>query len=333
MSQPVAVRNTGRVEQYVIVDGRRHALSPHQIRVLEEPIARAFLERCSPHVVRETGINSVEDDRPRGDLVYLYNLSGNPDLPAQIEVVDVQKGLSVRRMIDNPLRTGTPVFRELSGSETPTVVKGENTTRRNPPRRITIFPWTRKGFEKGEAQWMLNREAGRSATQRSLARSRPPSGFEPNDSWSLNDLIAYAHIVDPKCPLVATEEKIIALFSAGSTKLADAVGFEVKGKGLDRITDEASQLMLQRLFFRVANPDYRLPSREDFEQVRDSTLAELSDSIPAAAQNVTAGDSPSSPAVTTPARRLTLRERREAALKEKNQTGALRGKPTHAPNT
>lgn len=314
MSQPIAVRNAGRVEQYVIVNGRRFALEGHQIRVFEPEVANAFLERCAPHVVREGGINVVEEDRPRGDLVWLYNTTGNPDAPAQVEALDQEKGVSVRRMIDNPVRNGIPVSRELNGSEVATVYKGEQTSRRNPPRKITVYPWTRKGFERPEAEWMLNREANRSPLYRSLSRSRAPGGFEPNDSWELNSLISYAQLIDPKCKLTPSEEEIAVRFDKKDPGLKDELGFEIAGKSLETVIAEASQLMMRRLFFRIADPAFRLPTKREFDEF----------TRPEAAHSDTAGDTPSAPAVSVPThtpdgRRLTIRERRELAQKAREQ--------------
>ena len=106
-TRPVSIRNVTSIEQYVLLDGRRYSVGPFQIRVYEESIACAFLERCAPRIVREGGISSVDEDRPRLDRVYLYNLSGNPDIAPEISATVYENGKTVTKMIPNPIKMAT----------------------------------------------------------------------------------------------------------------------------------------------------------------------------------------------------------------------------------
>lgn len=273
--KPAAIRNASRVEQYVIVDGRRHAIAPYQIKVFDEAIGQAFVERCSPHCIAEGGINAIDEDQPFGERVWLYNLSGNPDLSPEVAVEEYEKGKLARRMIPNPLLEGHIISHKLGGGETKAVAHGELTSLRQPARVLTLYPWTRKAFEKAHADWFLAREGARHEVSRAVGRSRPPSGFEPNDSWELNDLILYAKTVDSRCPITPTAQTIESWHKSGKRDdLTDRLGFDCSTLPLQSAITTATGLMMRRLFFRVANPLYTLPTKSDFEAVKENFLTE-----------------------------------------------------------
>lgn len=267
--RPVSIRNVTSIEQYVLIDGRRFSVGPFQIRVYEEPIARAFLERCAPRIVREGGISAVDEDRPRFDRVYLYNLSGNPDAPAEVPAVVFEEGRTINKMIPNPLKDATTVKRMLKGGEIQVSVKGEATSRRLPEREVYVHPWTRKVFEVPEADWMLNREGMKPRLAHMLGRSRPPTNFEPDESWEMDDILIYAGIIDPKMKRVPNEKKLRDLRPVNLRALVAELGDEVLAvRSGDEVVDRAKDLMLKRIYFRVANPMYNLPTREEFLSVK-----------------------------------------------------------------
>lgn len=273
--KPAAVRNTSRVEQYVIIDGRRHAVAPYQIKVFDADIATAFLERCAPHCISEGGINSIDEDQPFGERVWLYNLSGNPDVPQEITIEEYEKGKQVKRSIPNPQFEGRVIGHKLGGGEKIVSVRGEVTSLRYPPRQLMLYPWTRKAFEKEHAEFFLKRENEHAISHRLAVRSRAPSGFEPNDSWELNDLVLYAKTVDSKCIITPTTQTIEAWHKAGRRDdLTDRLGFDCTVLPAFSVINQATGLMMRRIFFRVANPLYPLPSRSDFESIKENFLTE-----------------------------------------------------------
>lgn len=267
MSRPIALRNTTSIEQFVLVDNRRYSIGGYQVRVYEGAVAEAFLTRCAPRIVREGGVGAVEEDRQRFERVYLYNLTGDPDAPKSVKVHKFVKGTgTVEAEIDNPVAKPETVKRQLGGEERPVSINGEATTMRSAPRDVTIHPWTRKAFEKPEADWMLNREGMRPKVHQSVARSRPPTNFEPDDSWALDDMIAYARCIDPRCKVTPSEKELRVLATAGrgrKERLVELFG-EVSFDSPEAVVEAAKDLMLRRIFFRVANPLYTLPTREEF---------------------------------------------------------------------
>lgn len=286
MSRPVGIRNVTTVEQYVLVDGRRYSVGPLQIRVMEEPIARAFLERCAPRIVREGGVGSVDEDHPREARVYLYNLSGNPDAPAEIQASVFENGKTITKMVPNPLREGVTCIRSLNGGEIIVTHKGETTARRLPPRKVFVHPWTRKAFEHiEEANWMMNREGMRHKTVQMLAYSRPSTNFEPNESWTLDDICLYASIIDLKCKCVPSEEILRMKAEKPNARNTLVEWFGEAGRNVrsgDEVVDMAKDLMLRRLYFRVANPLYNLLTREDFESQKAKIVDTKSEFKPVA---------------------------------------------------
>lgn len=271
-----AVRNISRVEQYVIIENRRHAIGPHQIRVFEDAIANQFVARCHPFVIDEGGINAIDEDRPRGDRVWIYNLTGNPDVPKEIEIQQSVKGGRVERVkIPNPLAEGQPVHRMKGGGEETKTVHGELTSVRHPARELIVHPWTRKAFDKDDAQWMLQREANRAPHMQMLARSRAPGPNEPNETWGLHELIVYARIVDTNCPIVPNEATLEKWYADGyKDAISERLLVDVSHLPLQRVMAEAKNLMVRRLFYRVADVRYQLPTKEEFNQLAEQYLTD-----------------------------------------------------------
>ena len=292
-NRPIALRNITGVEQFVLVNNQRFSIGGYQVRVYNGEVAEAFLTRCAPRIVRESGVGAVEEDRPRYERVYLYNTSGDPDAPKTVKVSKFVKGQgTIEVEIENPLSKGTAVTRTLGGEERASTVNGAATVVRTAPREITVHPWTRKAFEKPEADWMMNREGMRPKVHQSLARSRPPTNFEPDDGWRLDDMIAFAKCIDPRCKFTPSEKELRALASPGRGRQERLVSLfgEISFDSPEAVVDAAKDLMLRRLFFRVANPLYTLPSREEFMEYQTRPDSGAPPPIPAKGAKETPAD-------------------------------------------
>lgn len=277
--KPVVIRNRSQVEQYVIVDGRRHRIIAQETQVVDPEVARAFIETCSPQVVREEEGSQIVDEGWGGERVWLYNSTGNPDAPDSVKKIHFVKGQPVEFEIDNPLKKPFVVKNYAAGAHVQGTARGEETSVRNPGRWIDIHPWTRKSFPKHMADWFLNRDAGQSSEMRGATkRSRPPAAFEPNEQWELDDISLYLKTIDSNAKVAPPESVIRGWHSA---KAWDKIEKHLGGTGYNRMTassviDEAIGLSLRRAFYRVADPAYRLPTQEEFDSLKGAIQDEIS---------------------------------------------------------
>lgn len=272
MIKQVALRNRGRIEQYVVVEGKKHVFPPQQVKVFDALIADAFLDRCAPHVVKEGGIASIEDDHSFGDRVWLYNTTGNPDEIKEIEVSVYKDKQHVKEKIPNPKRIPLTVVRKMGGGQVTAMGNdGEQTASARPPREYLVPPYTRKSFPRHVADWFLNRDAIQEVPLRGAIRAaRAPGDFEPNDGWLLDDLQIYGTLVSASFVAVPLEAKLRELYDMKQfTRLEDLIGGSMyERKDFEEIIEDAKGLVMKRLFFLVSNPLMRLPTRDEFEQVR-----------------------------------------------------------------
>ena len=280
MAASVAIRNKTAVEQYVIKDGRREGLGAFQTRIVNRELAEMFVtQRPSYIVMEEVQVGQIDTSAIQGDVRWIYNSTGNPDLVPTVQVYNEKK--REYELVPNPKIEGRVIRRSMGGGQETILIKGQPIARALATKEYVVYPWQRKPLPKGVADWMLQRDALQGDLFRgSLKWSRPPSGFEPTpeniDSWSLDDLQIYTAIVDSKCPVGPTEDDLRKAREAGRySEIEAALGNKgYQTKTFDAIVAEAKDLLFKRLFFRLADPLFPLPTQEDFYAVKKSVLAE-----------------------------------------------------------
>lgn len=239
------VRNTTHIQRFAIVDGQRYVLQPMTADTFDTPVADAFVaQNTGPGynwVIADDGMNKIEFPELYGPRVWLANMTGNLDAPA-----------------GSYLAQPKVISRVSQGAQTPgrEPKSGEETLVNHPSFEVTLWPYQRKSFPKAIGTWFLNRDSA-SALAGSVIESREPWELEPDVTWNLLDLQVYAGIVDPAIQI---------------ENIPEGVSKNEAAKAEQKIRKE----LLQRLFFRLVDPAYRLPTREEFNTIKRALKDELS---------------------------------------------------------
>ena len=220
--------------------------------------------------------NQYVDDR-----IWIANATGNPDQPDKIKIKQFVNKQWQAVEIDNPVKEPRAIKKSMQGPMVEVIAKDGNPEGLNLfPYEMKLPPYTRAPLPKNMATWALNRESHKDREQGIvLIKSRAPSEFEPNMGWSLDDMKLYLAFVDPDATPVPSQadvenqnkKELNAEFRrkvGGSTKgkledLEEFVAEAVQG-----LVHQAKRDAMKRLFFRLANPSYTLPTRAQFEELK-----------------------------------------------------------------
>lgn len=239
--------------------GRRYTLPPSHVVPFPEDVAKVFLRDCSKFVKIFQQV-FVPDSQPGMPKAWIANATGNPALPLTIEVTRVVHGENTRMTLPNPLRQAMPLSFKIHRSQEVTKDQDGEHTWNWPPDVLCLPPYERVAVPANVAMQLQNRDGMQDAAYRGrLITCRPPSAFEPNESWEYEDLRAWAVIVAPQN---FGEGRMQKNFPATS-KLEE-----------DRIEEKKWEL-LHELFFIKINDKYNLPSREQFEAMKASLPTEV----------------------------------------------------------
>ena len=102
--------------------------------------------------------------------------------------------------------------------------------------------------------------------------SRPRSDFEPDMTWPYEDMRNYARLTDPSMDIGPDDARIINDVKAEVDILARdnawkprKIEIELKERGKEALRS-AKQALFHRLYFRLVNTDYKLPTRSEFNE-------------------------------------------------------------------
>ena len=222
------------------------------------------------------GGNQYVDDR-----IWVANTTGNPDQPEKIKTKHWVNKQWQFVDVDNPVKAPRIIKKTMQGAMVEVIAKDGAPEGLNLlPQEIRLPPYTRAPLPKNIATWALNREGRKDKEQGvTLIKSRAPTDFEPNMGWSLDDMKLYLSFVDPDAPAVPSQadvenqnkKELNAEFRrkvGGSTKgkledLEEFVAEAVQG-----LVHQAKRDAMKRLFFRLADPAYKLPTRAQFEELK-----------------------------------------------------------------
>ena len=194
------------------------------------------------------------------EMVWIANFTGNEDLPETISAKQWSGGRWAWANIPNPLRKKKSVERLMDGGMKEYTAKDGAPEAHNLgkiPFRLPAF--TRRLYPKHLAAWSLHRDAV-SDVQGSIIKSRAPSSFEPTLSWSLDDMRGYLRLIDPDAKVGPSEHDV------RERAAKDPEAARAGESGLQAYVDEAKKVLDRRIFFRVADPQYHRPTREEFSE-------------------------------------------------------------------
>ena len=259
------LQNTHRsVEQSVWVDDRKWVLPAQSVDYFPKRIAAAFLTQRGKYVKKYDAPEGYTVDGRKS--VWLANNTGNPFEPAKIERQFYKAGKEEIEQIPNPLRT--PVLlrwklhtgQTFTTSEEAAAISGYSDLSINyPPTGFELAPYERKPFAAEYADRAITRDAfHEQGRQRSIVNAREPSSFEPNETWSLDELLLYCVIVD--------EQGIMETLKDNNVVLKTEAEFRKSGSGAEEKIDVAKREVMRTLFFRLIDDAWTLPTRPEFSR-------------------------------------------------------------------
>lgn len=201
--ETVELYNHSEVAQHAYLqDGKRFTLTAHEVRPVALDVAEAFLAQRGKFV--QVYVPAHIPARVGEATVWIANATGNPFKPERLPRSRVNRLTSQEEFyeIPNPLRVARPV--EFDMNKEQKVAKnrdGVNESFSFPPERVKIPPTTRVPVPLTVAEWLLRRDGQMlEENQGSLVQCRAPTDFEPNMSWTLDEMLLYAELMDDATP-------------------------------------------------------------------------------------------------------------------------------------
>lgn len=262
MSEVITIHNGSEVPQHIYDEtGRRHALEANQVLPMPAKIAKLFLAERGRFVSiwRPVQVPPGQVGEP---TVYVANITGSPFLPEKVAHKYMDKATKLEKVehIANPLRVPFPVLRMYPQPQKVILSPGgTQTTLSTPPLPVRIPPWHRLPVPKSCADWILRRDAQQDDKMAgALMEARAPTGFEPNDTWELHEILVYCRMVDDSAAGWLTEREVWkAIESNDDVKIAE---FKIK--------------LLNTLFYRIVDDRWSLPTKQAFDTQLQRALEE-----------------------------------------------------------
>ena len=270
MASIVTIKNNTGVPQSVVFKGQQIILDANGQKSFDQEVAEHFLNNRSPLVSKVEESPDIYDTGT--EMVWVANFTGNKELPETISVKQWAGGRWVWAEMPNPLREPIVAERFMDGGMKEYTAKDGAPEAHNLAKiRFRLPPFTRRLFPKNLASWSLHRDAV-GDLRGSIMKSRAPSSFEPTEAWTLDDMRGYLRLIDPAAKVGPSEVDVRS--AAGKDPEAVRAG----ESGIQAYVNDAKREMLNRIFFRVADPQYHLPTREEFyEFMRGEAPAQKSD--------------------------------------------------------
>ncbi len=250
------IKNFTSIPQSIVYDGNQVVLDANKEQFFPVAVADEFLAECG-NFVREVNIAQLYKETGKSDMVYLANMTGNPDAVASVKVKDlVSKGKWGMLERDNPLKEARDLHWTMKGAQQeyqgPEGLEGINTF----PTTYQIPRYSRRAFPPNVARWITARDARNEPHYRGQVIESRPVEWAPDITWDLDDITLFLQLCDPKAVLGPTEAELAE---------RDAeLGEDEKAIKLH----EAKELALQRVHFRISEPKYPLPKKKAFDAVK-----------------------------------------------------------------
>jgi len=252
------IKNHSPIPQSIVVEGMQVILEKNSEQFFPVEIADAFLAECASYV-KEVNIAQLYQEDERAKLVYLANMTGDPDGSATVKVKQpTDKGRSwAYQPVDNPLLAPRTLAWQMKGPQQEyhgeVGLEGLNVF----PTTYSIPPYSRRAFEPRVATWILSRDSRCEPHYRNQVLESRAVAWAPELAWDLDDIRLFLRLCDPGAVLGPTEAELLAACAEDMWE----------DKKLVKLY-EAKELALQRVHFRISNPKYPLPKKRDFEAVK-----------------------------------------------------------------
>lgn len=249
------IKNFTSVPQSVVIEGDQVVLDSNKEQFFPLEVANQFLAECGDSV-KEVNIAQVYKESANTKLVYLANMTGNPDAPATVKVKQPTKGVWGWHDTENPLRKARDLVFRMKGPQVEYQGK-EGTEGLNSFGGMFDIPrYTRRAFEPAIARWITTRDARAEQHYRGQVIESRAVEFAPDAEWALDDIRLFLQLCDPTVDL-GPEQKSIEDEYVGAAEDEQAIKMY-----------EAKELALQRVHFRISDPQYPLPTEKAFNAVK-----------------------------------------------------------------
>ena len=250
MPETATIYNHTDLDQHAYeLGGKRHSLGPFEIRVVPTEVAQLFLAQRGKFV--QPYVALALPRVPGEDLVWIANVTGDPFAPATVKVLyfDRDKNMEVEQEVPNPRYKARPITRKMNGQQTIQAAEsgepGAKESVSHPEITIKLPPFSRHSCSRSIADWLERRDAQQDELMvGSIKIVRAPTDYEPNDSWSQEEMLAYGELID------------------GTVDWRARWGVPQTGDGFQEEVRKVKIDLLNALFFKVIDERYSLPPRE-----------------------------------------------------------------------
>jgi len=255
----VRLRNNTGVAQNIVFQGRQIIMEPNEEADYHEDVANKFLEMRAPLIsVAEEDINESFDGDQR-EYVWVANMTGNPDAPDRVHAKIFLNKQWQYADIPNPNKGARTLRRKSDGGQIEYVAKDGALEAMNSGKVTTeIPPFKRRKFSKTYATWWLNRDGlGDSQSRGSSIKSRAPSNFEPDKNWDLDEMRSFLKLMDPNADLGRSKDQVTKEAKKRNHRKQEEIEAHIR---------QEKTLCMKRLYFRLADPRYPIPTRAEFNE-------------------------------------------------------------------
>lgn len=252
MSELVTVQNLSSRPKSIVHQGRQITIDALASQSYVKEVADKFLNTHVGVVTNVENTSTVYDAQlPNSETVWIANVTGDPDAPDKVigDKYQTKAGWVIPEY-PNPKREAITVTRRYDlGQKTYVAKDGAEEALNLEQIKITVPPFTRRQFPKEIASWMLMRDGMSDAAAKGrIIKSRPPSSFEPDLNWTLDEMRVYLRLCDPSKDIGPNESEVRARSNGGS----------------DAEVDAAKRKLWPRIFMLLVDPTVRLPTRTEF---------------------------------------------------------------------
>lgn len=260
------IRNNLAIPQSIVFEGQQVVLAPYAQENMDGALAASFLELC-PLAVTEVKAAKLPAEMLAAsgqNAVWLANMTGNPLEPekikAQVWKTDGKKTRLVWEEIENPRRKAAIQRLSYDPGQLPGVGRaGEYISFNLAPIPVELGIRDRQPLPSDIATWFLMRTNTDPVGVGSVIKSRAPSMFEPDSKWPLNDIRQFARMISSNLCALGPDEETLATKAKKDKDTPEKFNASLR---------EAKRALLANLFYYVANPAYRLPTQDEFMELK-----------------------------------------------------------------
>lgn len=252
-SSVVTLHNASEQDVTVIYKNKPLTLAPFEPHTVPAEDVEDLLSQNDALMVAEGEIGSAEVDQASAKMMWIANVTGDPLEPEFVTIrgnYDRKSGQYARTEIPNPKRRPHVISRSYTVGTTEVLGRTGVEGRNQAPELISIKPFQRLLVDTVRGTWFLRRDAQMEPHCRGQAVvSRPKGDFEPNASWSLDDIRLWLLLADHRRANVIRQESEL---------------------NSDVDIAQEKRLALIHVFFASANARTKLPTRARFDSVKKS---------------------------------------------------------------